>query len=151
MSKVMTKASPITETLNKQVANWAVLYTKLHNYHWYVKGPEFFNLHIKFEELYNEAGTHLDVIAERILALRGQPIATMKEQLAAASIKEARGTENANQMVSQLANDFEMLTDELTKAIEDAEKNEDQPTADLLIGIRQSIEKHTWMLKAYLG
>jgi starvation-inducible DNA-binding protein len=124
---------------------------KLHNYHWYVKGPEFFNLHIKFEELYNEAGLHLDVIAERILALRGQPIATMKEQLAAASIKEARGTENANQMVSQLANDFEMLTGELTKAIEDAEKNEDQPSADMLIGIRQSIEKHTWMMKAYLG
>jgi starvation-inducible DNA-binding protein len=151
MSKVMTKASPMTETLNKQVANWAVLYMKLHNYHWYVKGPEFFNLHIKFEELYNEAGLHLDVIAERILALRGQPIATMKEQLAAASIKEARGTENANQMVSQLANDFEMLTGELTKAIEDAEKNEDQPSADMLIGIRQSIEKHTWMMKAYLG
>jgi starvation-inducible DNA-binding protein len=101
--------------------------------------------------LYNEAGLHLDVIAERILALRGQPIATMKEQLAAASIKEARGTENANQMVSQLANDFEMLTGELTKAIEDAEKNEDQPSADMLIGIRQSIEKHTWMMKAYLG
>jgi starvation-inducible DNA-binding protein len=151
MSKVMTKASPMTETLNKQVANWAVLYTKLHNYHWYVKGPEFFSLHIKFEELYNEAGLHLDVIAERILALRGQPIATMKEQLAAASIKEAKGNENTNQMVSQLTDDFEMLTDEMTKAIEDAEKNEDQPSADMLIGIRQSIEKHTWMLKAYLG
>lgn len=151
MSKVMTKAGPMTEILNKQVANWAVLYTKLHNYHWYVKGPEFFNLHVKFEELYNEAGLHLDVIAERILALRGQPIATMKEQLAAASIKEAKGMENANQMVSQLADDFEMLSAEMTKAIEDAEKNEDQPSADMLIGIRASIEKHTWMLKAYLG
>jgi starvation-inducible DNA-binding protein len=151
MSKVLTKASPIIEVLNKQVANWSVLYTKLHNYHWYVKGENFFTLHIKFEELYTEAGLHLDTIAERILSLRGQPVATMKEQLASASIKEAKGTETASQMVGQIVDDFELIANELTKAIEDAEHHKDQPTADMFIAIRSSIEKHSWMLHAYLG
>ena len=59
----------VIEVLNKQVADWSVLFTKLHNFHWYVKGPQFFTLHEKFEELYTESATHIDEIAERILAI----------------------------------------------------------------------------------
>jgi starvation-inducible DNA-binding protein len=151
MSKVLTKATPVTELLNLQVANWSVLYTKLHNYHWYVKGEKFFDLHIKFEELYTEAGLHLDVVAERILALRGKPTATLKEHLALSSIKEAKGNESATQMVAQVVEDFEHMTKELTKGIEAAENQEDQPSADMMIKIRTSLEKHIWMLSAYLA
>ena len=71
----------IQSVLNKQVANWSVLYVKLHNYHWYVKGPHFFTLHEKFEELYNEAGATVDELAERLLAIKGYPVATMEEYL----------------------------------------------------------------------
>jgi starvation-inducible DNA-binding protein len=151
MSKVLTKATPVTELLNLQVANWSVLYAKLHNYHWYVKGEKFFDLHIKFEELYTEAGLHLDVVAERILALRGKPTATLKEHLTLSSIKEAKGNESAAQMVAQVVEDFEQMTKELTKGIEAAENQEDQPSADMMIKIRSSLEKHIWMLRAYLA
>lgn len=61
----------LVDLVNKQIANWTVLYTKLHNYHWYVTGPDFFTLHAKFEELYNEAALHIDELAERLLALEG--------------------------------------------------------------------------------
>jgi starvation-inducible DNA-binding protein len=151
MSKVLTKATPVTELLNKQVANWSVLYAKLHNYHWYVKGESFFDLHIKFEELYTEAGLHLDVVAERILMLRGKPTATLKEHLALSSIKEAKGNESTVQMVAQVVEDFGQISKELTKGIEAAEEQEDQPSADLMIKIRTSLEKHIWMLSAYLA
>jgi starvation-inducible DNA-binding protein len=151
MSKVISKANPITDVLNKQVANWSVLYMKLHNYHWFVKGENFFTLHIKFEELYTEAALHLDTIAERILSLRGEPIATLKELSALASIKEATGGETASQMAGQLVKDFELISEELTEGIKYAEEQKDQPTADMLIAIRKSIEKHTWMLHAYLS
>jgi starvation-inducible DNA-binding protein len=66
----------LTDIVNKQIANWSVLYIKLHNYHWYVKGPQFFTLHEKFEQLYNEAALHIDELAERLLALGGAPVAT---------------------------------------------------------------------------
>ena len=78
----------IQSQLNLQIANWSVLYTKLHRFHWYVKGPTFFTLHAKFEELYNQAGLVVDQLAERLLAIGGQPIATMKEYLETASIQE---------------------------------------------------------------
>ena len=83
----MTDTQSLVDLVNKQVANWTVLFTKLHNFHWYVKGHQFFVLHDKFEELYNEAAIHIDELAERLLALEGKPVGTLKESLELASIK----------------------------------------------------------------
>ncbi|TLS36106.1 Dps family protein [Pseudalkalibacillus caeni] len=141
----------IIQLANKQLANWNVLYTKLHNYHWYVKGSDFFTLHEKFEEFYTEAAGYIDEIAERILTIKGKPLATLKEYLEASTIPEATGSENAKQMVSSLAGDFRTLISETSELIEAAEDTADVPTADMFIGIRTSLEQHTWMLTAYLG
>jgi starvation-inducible DNA-binding protein len=151
MTKVETKTIPLTEMLNKQVANFSVLYMKLHHFHWYIKGENFFTLHIKFEELYTEVALHFDVIAERMLSLRAEPTAILKQQLEIASINEAKGGENANQMVKVLAGDFDSICTELTQVISRAEEDDDQPTADMLVAIRSSLEKHRWMLEAFMG
>ncbi|MBK3496104.1 DNA starvation/stationary phase protection protein [Viridibacillus sp. YIM B01967] len=143
--------SALQKELNQLVSSWSVLYTKLHNYHWYVKGPSFFTLHEKFEELYNEAATHLDEIAERILSLGGQPVATLKEHLALSDVKEAAGSESATEMVAALISDFEIMMKSLKSGMEEAAKEEDDMTEDLLNAIYQSLEKHVWMLKAFLG
>ncbi|MFE8703315.1 Dps family protein [Cytobacillus sp. FJAT-54145] len=141
----------LVQTVNKQVANWTVLYVKLHNFHWYVKGKGFFTLHEKFEELYNEANQHIDELAERILALEGNPVATMKECLQLATVQEATGNENEEQMVKSVTEDFEKLVEELQTGIDLAEQADDEGTADMLISIKQSLKKHIWMFKAYLG
>ncbi|OIK16133.1 DNA starvation/stationary phase protection protein [Bacillus sp. MUM 116] len=146
-----TKTKELTETLDKQVSNFSVLYMKLHHYHWYVKGEQFFTLHLKFEELYKEASLHLDTIAERMLSLRALPTATLKEQLELASVKEASGDEDTAAMVRTLAKDFEMICRELTEGITTAEDQDDQPTADMFIAIRTTLEKHRWMLEAFLA
>ncbi|KAF6610761.1 DNA starvation/stationary phase protection protein, partial [Paenibacillus sp. EKM208P] len=73
-----TQTKSVEELLNRQVANLNVLYVKIHNYHWYVKGSSFYTLHVKFEELYNEVTLKMDEIAERLLALKGSPSATLK-------------------------------------------------------------------------
>src|SRR6056297_2013130 len=86
-------------SLNKQVANFGVLYTKLHNFHWFVKGKLFIQLHVKFEELYDEVTEHFDAVAERVLMLEGRPVATLKEFLELASIKEASSKETTEEML----------------------------------------------------
>lgn len=141
----------LTEIVNKQIANWSVLYIKLHNYHWFVKGPQFFTLHVKFEEFYNEAAVHIDELAERLLALGGQPVATMKEILELSSIKEAEGSENAEEMVATISNDFSILTGELKEGMKIAGEVDDETTGDMLLAIHQSLEKHIWMLQSFLG
>ncbi len=141
----------LTDVLNKQVANWTVMFVKLHNYHWYVTGEQFFTLHAKFEELYNEAALHIDALAERLLALGGKPVATMTGCLETASVKEARGGESAREMVQTVVNDFTQMIAELKLGMELADSFKDQTTGDLLLSIHTSLEKHVWMLKAFLG
>ncbi|PAE19483.1 Dps family protein [Robertmurraya siralis] len=144
-------SNKLVQAVNKQVANWTVLYVKLHNYHWYIKGRHFFTLHEKFEELYNEANQHIDELAERILALEGNPVATMEDCLKMASVKEATGTEKEEEMVSTITTDFETMVDELQEGIELAEEANDEGTADMLIAIKQSLKKQIWMFKAFLS
>ncbi|KKO53703.1 Dps family protein [Paenibacillus sp. DMB20] len=146
-----TKNSGLEQMLNQQVANLNVLYVKLHNYHWYVSGEQFFSLHVKFEELYDEVTLKMDEVAERMLALKGRPAATMKEYLELATIQEAAGNEDTRGMVQQLVEDFATLSEELQEGIEMAEKAEDMPTADMLTGFKTDFEKHMWMLRSFLG
>lgn len=141
----------LVTTVNKQVANWSVLYVKLHNYHWYVKGSQFFTLHAKFEEFYNEAALHIDELAERLLAIGGKPVATMKEILEQSSVKEANGQEDAEEMVQAIINDFQTLIGELKEGMGLAEEVGDETTGDMLLAIHQSLEKHVWMLSSFLG
>ncbi|MEK3719470.1 Dps family protein [Paenibacillus sp. FSL H8-0034] len=148
---VKAPASQLEKVLNHQVANFGVLYIKLHNFHWYVKGPNFFTLHIKLEELYNETTLHFDAIAERLLTLHGQPLATMAGFLKESDIKEAQGNEKAEDMVRAVVADFNLINDQLKEGMEIAEKAGDETTGDLLLSIHASLEKHTWMLEAFLG
>ncbi|WIV20520.1 Dps family protein [Paenibacillus polygoni] len=149
-SKTQTKTG-VEQILNRQVANLNVMYVKIHNYHWYVTGPNFFSLHVKFEELYNAVTLQMDEIAERLLTIKGSPAATMKEYLEIASIQEAAGGEDTKTMVQNIVEDFATLSEEYAEGIEAAEEAGDQPTADMLTGFQADLEKHMWMLRSYLA
>lgn len=138
-------------SLNLQLANWNVLYTKLHRYHWYVKGPLFFTLHEKFEELYEEAAAVIDQIAERLLAIGGEPIATMQEYINTATLTETNGETKANEMVQALIGDFNHIKGDLKQLTRLAEENDDEVTGDLAVGLIEKLATHVWMLTAYLG
>ena len=141
----------IQSELNLQIANWSVLYTKLHRFHWYVKGPLFFTLHAKFEELYDESALVVDQVAERLLAIQGEPIATMKEYLETASIQESINETKASDMVATLVKDYTQINESLKQLAELAEAENDTITNDLAIGLIEKIDTHLWMLNAYLG
>lgn len=140
----------LLELLNREVANLGVFYIKLHNYHWLVKGPQFYQLHELFEKLYDEMTEHMDGVAERILMLEDKPLATLKEFLQVATIKEATGNETNMGMVEVTLNDLKLLDKELNEAIKLAQDLEDEVTVDLLLGIKSSFQKHIWMLKSVL-
>ena len=141
----------VQHILNLQISNWNILYVKLHNYHWYVKGPQFFTLHEKFQLLYEEAALHVDELAERLLAIGGKPLATMGDYLKTASIREASEGQSALDMVRTITADFTQLTTELKEGIEVAETADDQTTADILLAILVGLQKHIWMLNAFAG
>ena len=141
-----TTMEKLYQIIDKEVANLSVLFTKLHHYHWYVKGPHFFALHVKFEELYDEINELYDDFAERLLTIGGEPSSTMKAYLAKASLKEASGVQGALDMVKDVKNDMQTIVDELKAAIPVAQDLGDEATADLFIGTIANFEKTIWML-----
>lgn len=150
-STLTTGRCEVTRILNQQLANFAVLYMKLHHFHWYVKGPSFFTLHGFFEQCYNEAAEIVDELAERILTIGGQPLSTMKSYLENASVAEAEGEESAEQMVKQLNEDFGRIIHELNQGIEKSQEQKDEISADMLLNIAERLEKHNWMLRSFLS
>lgn len=140
----------VVKELNQQVANWTVAYTKLHNFHWYVKGPNFFSLHEKFEELYNEASQYVDDLAERILAIGGNPVGTLKESIDISIVDEAGKNYSAEQMVEAFSKDLTNISEQLVKSIEVAGEAGDDVSEDMFIGMKNSVDKHNWMFKSYL-
>ncbi|MGX7112366.1 Dps family protein [Gemella cuniculi] len=137
--------------LNKLVANLTVLYTKLHSFHWYVKGSSFYTLHEVFENYYNYTTETLDEAAERLLAIGGRPVSTLKGVLELATIKEATEKETTSEMVAGVFHDFELLINDLSKLMEVSEEQGDQGTSDFALGVKIQLEKNVWMLKAYLA
>ncbi|WP_163853403.1 Dps family protein [Paenibacillus elgii] len=150
-AKDTKKSSGLHALLGRQVANWAVLHIKIHQHHWYVKGPNFYTLHLKFEELYEEASLTMDQLAERLLSVGGQPVSTTKEIAAAATIKEHEPFTSASDMVQCLRDDFSMVIEETGEAMELAEQEGDEGTHDMLLELKTRLEKHVWMLNAYLN
>ena len=134
------------QALNKQVANLSVLFTKLHHFHWYVTGPQLYQLHEKFEAFYDEVNELYDAFAERILMIGGKPVSNLKGYLAITSLKEANGTEKPEEMVKHILDDFKLLVVELKEVLKVAQDLEDEVTADLIITTLASFEKHIWML-----
>jgi len=140
----------VNDVLNKQVANWSVLFVKLHNFHWFVKGEQFYALHNHFEGLYNEAASQIDELAERVLIIGGEPVATMKKMLELSSIQEATGKEDAKEMLKTVKKDFELMIEELKSGFEVASTAGDEVTAGMLVDLQAGLEKHVWMLSATL-
>lgn len=139
------------EELNKLVANLTVLYTKLHSFHWYVKGTSFYTLHSVFEKYYDYVTESLDEVAERFLAIGGRPVSTLKGSLELATIKEATEKETTNEMVEAVLTDFNLLIADLSELMEVSEEANDQGTADLALGLKTELQKNVWMLNAYLA
>lgn len=143
----------VKDYLNTVVATQGQFYIRLHQFHWYVKGSHFFTLHEKFEELYDAVTVNLDMVAERLLAIGGEPYSTMQEFIDHSIIEERVDDKNLSQddMVKAVVKDLETIADSLHKGAKLTDEHEDFASNDMLIGMREDVDKHIWMLKAYLG
>jgi len=143
------KTTATAKELNVLLADYHLYYQKLRNFHWNIVGNHFFDLHNKFEEMYNDAKVKIDEIAERILTLRFQPTSNFSDYIKMSSIKEASENTKDLEMVEKLLSDHGLLLKQMRKVIETADKAEDEGTIDLIGGYIGYIEKVSWMLDAW--
>ena len=135
--------------LNILLADYHIYYQKLRSNHWNVIGKNFFDLHEKFEELYNEARLKIDEIAERILTLRYHPMSKIEDYLKTSSINEEKPIKTDQDMVEETLNDHKLLLEQMTKVVKKAENIGDEGTIDLIGAYIRELEKSSWMLNAW--
>ena len=136
------------EKLNKLLSDLNVFYRKLQNYHWNVKGHDFFTIHAKLEEYYNEVNEQIDEIAEHILILNGQPLGTMKDYINTSDIEEAKNEKiTAQEIFTEVIKDLEKLLEDVKQIKKCADENEDYPTSSLMEEYIENYGKKLWMLK----
>ncbi|QQK80175.1 DNA starvation/stationary phase protection protein [Salicibibacter cibi] len=141
----------LEQDLNRELANMQVLYVKVLNYHWFIKGSHFFSLHEKFEELYNKTKDYIDDYAEQMLAIQVKPLATMKDYLANATIEEASGSEEEQEMVETLVADLQYVSNQLLELVDNLEDQKALSLADAVQDMARDYQKDGWMLRSYLG
>jgi len=140
----------VVQDLQVLLADHQVFYQKLRGYHWNVRGPLFFALHAKFEEMYLDAAERVDALAERVTALGGRPVSTLAGQLEIARLQEDSGAPSASDMVHGILSDLEALGASLRAGVAAAGKLDDVATANMLEGWADAQEKTAWMLRAFL-
>ncbi len=140
----------IVEELNVLLSNFQVYYQNLRGIHWNIKGKRFFDLHVKFEELYNDSQIKIDLITERVLTLGGTPFHTFSDY-----IKHNQLTVGENISLDEKA--IHLIVDSLSKLLV-LERNilnlageiSDEGTNSMMSDFISEQEKTIWMMRAWL-
>ena len=140
----------IVENLNILLANYHIHYQKLRNFHWNVEGPDFFDLHQKFEEQYNEVKLNIDAVAERIRVFGKKPQSTLREYLETAGIEETSSALTSREMMQEVLYDFEKLISYMMDVIGSANRIGDTGTVDMVTKFIRRMEKKHWMYSSWL-
>lgn len=144
-----TETKNTVEELNVLLADYHLYYQKLRNFHWNVIGKNFFDLHEKFEELYDDAKLKVDEIAERILTLRHQPMSNMSDYLQNSNLEESGSDITDSEMIERLLQDHGLLLKQMRKVVKTADAAGDEGTIDLIGAYIRELEKTSWMLDAW--
>ena len=133
--------------LNKFLSELEIMSVKLQNYHWNVQGHNFFIIHSKLEEFYDEIREQIDEIAEHILAKGHEPLGTMKDFISNSEIVEAKNEKiKSEELLKIVTQDFNTLYKKAVEIKKSAEKVEDYETSALVDDYLRDYSKKLWML-----
>ena len=137
----------IIKELNQFLADLNVFYRKLQNYHWNIEGRDFFVIHSKLEEYYDEVNKSIDEVAEFILTKNGEPLGTMKDYIEITKITEAENKKvNSDVVFNELIKDFSYLLKNVKVIKKEAEKESDEVTSTFMDNFIADYSKKLWML-----
>jgi starvation-inducible DNA-binding protein len=142
---------PLIELLNGRLADTADLYSQIKQAHWNVKGPNFFQLHLLFDQLAGEVFPFIDLIAERATALGGVAMGTVRMAGASSTLPEypVEATEGPRHLKA-LIDRYAIYTARISRAIDAADEHHDLSTADLFTEISRAVHKQLWFLEAHI-
>ena len=145
------RAAELAGKLNDLLANYQVFYMNTRGFHWNIQGRDFFELHIKFEELYDDLVIKVDEIAERILTLEETPVHTFSEYSKMSDIKELANVTNGPIAVQHLLDTFKTIIIKQREILAMAGEIEDEGTGALMSDYIREQEKLVWMYSSFMN
>lgn len=145
------KVQDLTSNLNELLANFQVYYQNLRGLHWNIKGKSFFELHVKFEELYTDSQEKIDMIAERILTLEGTPLHTFNDYIELAKVPVGKNISNDTESVDLIVKSLTELIAIEREILNESDAADDEGTNAMMSDFISEQEKTVWMLKAWLA
>ena len=145
-----SQSAQLADKLNLLLANYQVFYINARGFHWNIKGDKFFELHAKFEELYNDLLLKVDEVAERILTLGNTPVHSFSEYLKTATIKEATNISDGKQAVQKILEGFQSLLEVERELLQISADANDEGTNALMSDYIREQEKQVWMNSSFL-
>lgn len=145
------KCNEIAKQLNTLLSNYQMLYINVRGFHWNIKGSNFFELHLKFEEIYNTLQLKIDEIAERILTLGETPVHSYSEYIKLSEIQERTNISEGKKALNEILNSFKITISLQREILELAGSANDEGTNALMSDYIREQEKSIWMYKAYLN
>lgn len=145
------KAKDLAKDLNTLLANFQVYYQNLRGVHWNIKGKRFFDLHVKFEELYTDANMKVDAIAERILTLGSTPLHTFDDYVKVAKVPVGKDISEDVQSVKLVVSSLTELLNIERAILDKSDTLNDEGTNAMMSDLITEQEKTVWMFKAWLG
>jgi starvation-inducible DNA-binding protein len=137
--------------LNSLLANYQLYYQNTRGLHWNIKGKHFFELHVKFEEIYTDAQEKVDLIAERVLTLGFIPMHTFSDYLKHATIKEGKNIHEAKEAVELIVSSLQTIIILERAILKTAAVLHDEGTTTLLTDFITQQEKEIWMYSSWLN
>jgi starvation-inducible DNA-binding protein len=145
-----SKAKQLSEKLNELLANYSIFYQNTRGFHWNIKGEKFFELHIKFEELYNDLLLKIDEVAERILTLGFTPKHNYSDYSATSKIRESGEVCDGTEAVQQVLKSFQTTIILQRALLIMAADADDEGTGALMSDYIREQEKLVWMYSSFL-
>lgn len=145
------KSKELAVKLNELLANYSVFYQNVRGYHWNIKGEKFFELHIKFEELYNDLLTKIDEVAERVRTLNHPPEHRYSEYEKVSQIRESSKVTDGLQAMDNILGSFKIIIGLQREILSASAEIEDEGTNALMSDYIRAQEKLVWMYTAYLN
>ena len=140
----------LAQGLDDLLTNYQVFYMNIRGYHWNIKGDKFFELHLKFEELYTDALLKIDEIAERVLTLGHTPTHSFSAYIKTAEVKERTNVADGKTAIAQVLEGFGILLKKERVLLELSAEAGDEGTNALMSDYIRQQEKLVWMLSSYL-
>ena len=145
----VNKSAELADKLNTLLANYSIFYQNTRGYHWNIKGEKFFELHLKFEELYNDLFIKIDEVAERILTLGHSPNHRYSDYKAASAIVESKEVSDGMKAVSEIISSFKTIITLQRELLALSAEINDEGTNALMSDYIRAQEKLVWMYSAF--